>query len=489
MLTMWRIGRVAAASGALLLLLAGCRDDGDGGSLLRDKPGTATDGPRAPGGGKGDEPAGGPPWTGVALPGLADQPAWSIPRAAGERGGGLGSPPDVALTVGSAVVVLHEQSTAPNGAGRYRATFRDAATGAVRAEPEVVGRASVETWRGAPALVVRDERTVPASGLTAERAALFVTAFDERGRQLAGVDLTKSPDYRYEEKVSDGWVVRSGTGPDGKEHVWVRAADAPDFGPPAATCDGNRVRGCDAVPTPGGEGREVFALGTVFTTEHDPATDVRQLVATDAATGQRRWTTATIKAPEGTPTTEQAKGYQERAVMLGPVGDRLLLGWYTNEKTDGVVMGRGRMLIGLYDPATGRSTTPDPAPRVESASLEYLVAPDRSVLYLANRDNGGPHTLAWELATGRIRWQQAASERPVAPRQLVNGALYAAAGSSTSMSDRRTISEVVVVAAKDKSILAASGPAGELIPQVSSGGHGVVATRDRIWAFPPKPIP
>ncbi|WP_331766251.1 hypothetical protein [Embleya sp. NBC_00896] len=465
-------------SAALLTVLVGCSDDGGGRGAPRPD---AAVGPEQ--GAKGGQV----PWTGPALPGLAGTPAWSAPRDKSETG--VRNSRDAVRVVGGGVVIVHEQATTPGGAGTDKvAWFHDARAGALRATVSLKGIVSVETWRGMPALVTREERKVPASGLTAERSSLLVTAFDEQGRRIAVVDLTMAADYSYKEIVSDGWVIRRGAGPDGKQHVWARTADTPDFGPPVVTC-GDRDKGCS---DPGDFARGAagsFALGTVFTIEYDKAALVGHVVATDAATGQRRWSTATVTAPPGTPTDAQARDRQERAVVLGPVGDKILLGWYTNETSNGsVTMGRGPMLLGLYDPVTGRLATPGPAPRVQSADFAYHLAPDGAVLYLSNRDQGGPHALAWQVTSGTILWQQTPSERPVVVWQIVNGAAYAAADASTSMSERVTIREALVLSAADKSVLADPGPAGELIPQVATGGYGVVATNERVWVFPPKPV-
>lgn len=475
-----RLNTVAAISAAVLMVLSGCSGDGDGGRGSDTGSGTST-GTAAPPPGRAAD-AGRLPWTGPPLPGLAATPAWSAPRDRAEGSGARG-PRDTVHVVGGGVVIVHGKAAADSVAW-----FHDAKTGALRATVNLTGAATVETWGGRPALVTREQRKVPASGLTPERASRLVTAFDEQGRRIAEVDLTEADGFAYRETVVDGWVVRRGTGPDGKPHVWVRSADTPDFGPPKVTC-GDRDKGC---VEPGLlDTKSVgFALGTVFTTEYDAAASLGHVVATDAATGKRRWTTATLAAPPGTPADADAKDRGARAVVLGPVGDKILIGWYTNEKGDGttVVMGRGPMLLGLYDVASGRLATPGPAPRVQSADFAYHVAPDGAVVYLSDRDQGGPHAVAWQVSDGRIRWRQATTERPLLVWQVVNGAAYAAAGFSTAMAERAAVDEVLVLNAADKTVIADPGPAGELIPQVTADNFGVVATEDRIWVFPPKPV-
>ncbi|MCF2530999.1 PQQ-binding-like beta-propeller repeat protein [Yinghuangia soli] len=385
--------------------------------------------------------------------------------------------------MGNAVVVLQQQSTRQDGGGTYRAAFYDAATGQMRATVDVQGTVAVETWRGRPALVARDARTVPASGLSASREARVVTAFDEDGKQIGTTDLTKD-DLKYRESVLDGWVIRSGEGPDGKNHMWARPADATAPGKLVHTCDRPGDDSCTK-PVASSGSASAFAAQTLFVTDATDPGGVKQLRAVDPATGQTRWSTASVQAPAGAATVEQIKGKTpgRRATVVGTVGDKVVLGWY-GHADDATYVG-GPIHLGLYDAATGRLLSGGPAPVTESVDgVSLYTAPGDPTLYLHAHELG----LAWDTKTGAIVWQQAKGERAARVFAAVNGALYAGVDVSASMDKRAQVTESIVLDARTKAVLAEKGPTREAIPQPAANGYATAQTKDRIWVFAPQPL-
>lgn len=483
---------VLVGATALALLTSACSDGGsdDSGKPSPGASSANSPGSKAASGTPKPDALKGPAWTGSPLPGLADKPVWSIKRGSGYGdSNGWSSHLDTLQVVGNTIVVDHlNADTSKSGSGSpqsvpHRVEFRDAATGDVLATVHANGDLTVETWQGKPALVVRERKTIPASGLTPERKVRVVTAYDERGQKLGSVELSLD-DQKFEENVEDGWVLRVGERAEDQRNLWARPVDQPDFGPPALTCKAGSS-GCEIGISPDFGHEDSFALGTAFLTEHDEAADVDHLVAYDAKTGQRRWSSATIQPPQGVPTLEQIRDKGRRAKLLGTVGDKLLIGWPTYAQTG--LLDPDEMVLALHDPVTGAVTTPGTGPVVDPDKLRVTRSPDGKLLFVASGSGSDARSQAWELATGRILWRQGEGERPAVVASVVNGAAYADV--SGSLDDNgRDAGETVVLDALTKDVILPKGPKGDGVPLVAANGCAVVADEKGIWAFGPKPV-
>ncbi|MEU8140095.1 hypothetical protein [Streptodolium elevatio] len=395
--------------------------------------------------------------------------------------GGTDSHRDEVRVFGNTVAVLQYSAAKKNGCDTYRAVFRDAATGREHATAEVAGAVSVETWQGRPALVARCDGTVPASGTNAARHAITVTAFDENGRQIGTAEVAGG-ELGSQETMIDGRVVRSGPDTQGTYRIWVRPVGAPAPGTPVHTCDVRGDNSCNRPIEASGE-TAAFTAQTLFVTEPGGTEGLDHLRAVDPATGQTRWSTATVQAPTGAPTVDRIQGKtpERRAVVVGSAGDKVVLGWYGHEETAKYV--GGPYYLGLYDAMSGRLVGSGPAPTAESVEDAALHS-DASTIYLY----ASGFAAAWDMATGALLWQQTESERPIHVFAAANGAAYAAADASAGMDKRTQVTESVVINARTKAVLTESGPSGEGIPQVAANGYATVETPDRIWVFAPRPV-
>ncbi|WTX00030.1 hypothetical protein OG216_44760 [Streptomycetaceae bacterium NBC_01309] len=407
--------------------------------------GTAADGKPAPAGaatsgagtGSGSGPVGlatAKPFTGPAVPGLAGKPSWSVGFSADPPGP---SEP-VVVALGSTVVVAtpvpspsvpYEYGVSDHAVRFHRVEFRDAATGTVRKSLQLYGEVSAETWSGKPAIVVRGRTVVPSDGLSAEKRAWVVEAYDEQATRLGGTELPALGQAGGRDvRVVDGWVVEV-AGLPGNTTV-VRAADRP----------GTEVRltclNSQCGPRP-------LVAGTVMIQEIAGRQTLSpgRLAAFDPVTGARRWDTDTVERPVGSDPAAYSTGQLPH--LLGAFDGKVLIGWSTKQ------FGMGEVL-GLHDPVTGKLLATGPT--IAEGVSSWFTDPTGKLAVVSD----GDHVAVWEAGTFRTLWQQASDEAKIATDAVVGGVLYVNGGKpDRNDGDVRTMMAIDV---RTKQILARNLP-------------------------------
>ncbi|NUU24815.1 MAG: hypothetical protein HOV68_25420 [Streptomycetaceae bacterium] len=482
---------VLASAVAFTLALGGCSDDGD----APDKPGPggASNGTAGSGTTSGSAAPKGPAYTGPALPGLTAKPLWSAASTDGSGGavdtatgtvtGGEAKP----WIVGNTVALVRTElaanapkaTTAPGGntvVGDWNTVeFRDAASGAVRASVNLRGSVTAGTWAGKPVLYAVSTEQTASDGLSTAKRTTVWRALDENGREAGKVALPQDSDVGTTQSVVDGWVVR--TSHDGSEAtVTVLPADGSS---PGATVKQN-IGDFD-----GGKDRQVFG-GLLFSYDKPDKDDVKHLVATDIATGQRRWTTATVRRPDGTPEASTTNGHAPE-IVRAVGGDKIVIAWDAGKKSTF----SSATQWGLYEVATGNLVAT--GPRIGSGDYRSIVDPEESLMLIASDTGSDVRSTAWDLKTGQIVWRQPKEgELPIEPFVVVNGALYASkSGYSPSGSmngNHRSATNPLVLNVRTKAVVLPDGVSGDLFPQMTTDGHGVVTTKDGVFVFGSQPL-
>lgn len=481
-----------AGAVAFTLTLGGCSGDGDGAEERRpagansDAP-TAGDG--APGGGA--TVRNGPAYAGPALPGLTDKPLWS---AVGGKNGakvdistGKVTGPAEARIVGNTVALVRTEpaanapkSTPGPGAdsivGDWNTVeLRDAESGAVRATVNLRGRVVVGTWAGSPVLYAVYTEKLESDGLSTAKRTTVWLALDENGREVGRVALPEDGDADTTETVVDGWVLRS-VHDGSKATVNARPAQGGSAG---ATVEQN-IADFD-----GGKDRQVFG-GLLFSYDKADRDGVKHLVATDIATGQRKWTTASVRRPAGTPEASTTSAHAPAIVRMID-GDKIVIAWDAGSKGSFSFATQW----GLYDLATGNLV--HEGPRVASGYYRAIVDREESLMLVAAGTGSEVRSTAWDLRTGRTVWQQPKEgELPIESFVVVNGALYASkrgySPSGSMNGDNPRAGDPLVVDARTRKVVLPEGVPGELFPRMTADGHGVVSTKDGIFVFGAKPL-
>lgn len=483
---------ILAGAVALTVTLGGCSDDGDSSDERRPAgadSGAPSAGDGAPGGGSAVRK--GPAYTGPALPGLTDQPRWSVAGSNGagkvDTATGTVTGPAEARIIGNTVALVRTELAAntpkstpsPGGntiVGDWNTVeLRDPETGAVRATANLRGRIIAGTWAGKPVLyAVYSEQTASDGLSTAKRTTVWL-ALDEHGREVGKAALPEDNDADTTETVVDGWLVstvRDGS----RATVNVRPAGGGSAG---ATVEQN-VTAFD-----GGKDLQVFG-GMLFSRDKADKDDVEHLVAIDIATGQRKWTTATVRKPAGTPEASTTSGHEPEIVRTVG-GDKIVIAWDAGSKGSFSFATQW----GLYDLATGNLL--HEGPRITSGYYRWKVDREESLMLIAAGTGAEVRTTAWDLKTGRILWQQPKEgELPIESFVVVNGALYASkrgySPSGSMNGDNPRATEPLVVDARTKAVVLPEGVPGDLFPKMTADGHGVVTTKDGIFVFGPKPL-
>lgn len=482
---------VLAGAVALTLTLSGCSDDRD--SADERRPVGADSGATADGGtaGGGAAVRNGPAYTGPALPGLTDKPRWSAADSNGDgevdTATGTVTGPAEAQIVGNTVALVRTELAAnapkstpsPGGntvVGDWNTVeLRDAETGAVRATVNLRGRITTGTWGGKPVLYAVCTEQIASDGLSTAKRTTVWRALDESGREVGKVALADDTDTDTTETVVDGWVVS--TVRDGSQAtVNVRPAGGGSAG---ATVEQN-VSAFD-----GGKDMQVFG-GMLISRDKADKDGVEHLVAVDIDTGQRKWTTATVRKPAGTPEASTTSGHAPEIVrMIGR--DKIVIAWDAGSKGSFSFATQW----GLYDLATGNLV--HEGPRITSGYYRSKVDREESLMLIAAGTGAEVRTTAWDLTTGRIVWQQPKEgELPIESFVVVNGALYASkrgySPSGSMNGDTPRATDPLVVDARTKAVVLPDGVPGDLFPKMTADGHGVVTTKDGIFVFGPKPL-
>jgi outer membrane protein assembly factor BamB len=216
----------------------------------------------------------------------------------------------------------------------------------------------------------------------------------------------------------------------------------------------------------GGGGRVKALLGDLAFTLERPSAVAQgsRLLAVDAATGQRRWTSSTIQAPAGTRGEDDATGVRASPIAL--VGGKLVLAWSGPGVTD--------RILALHDPATGRLVST--GPRLPAFPHIFLTDA-KGETAVASSTASDARSAAWDLAAGKVLWEQAADEKALEPFAVMNGVVY---GHITK--GGRSDQTIVVDLRTKKVLVPELAFNGSLTP--TSTGHALVVRGETMYVFP-----
>jgi hypothetical protein len=459
---------VTVVLSAGVIALAGCSGDPDG------------DPPRPSGSGAGQTASGGAPqrpyYSGPALPGLSREPLWSVPHETADRDP-LWADLDDAIVLARAA-----DETVPSPPGRAGPNttsppavleFRDIASGRVRATVRTPFEGMRrDDWGGRLVLVVEHRLLRPANGLEKEQLLRVITGYDSTGSKLG--------QYQQEESLENpvteygGRVLRRIDGPGSIKHnLEVRpviGGRRVELECTAPLCTYNVLDGAtvsnDEASAPAAVGNLLFSL------EKAPYPLAVRLVALDAATGRRLWTSATIPAPRGA-RTEADPDTHLRVQPLTTTGGRLVLAWAAAARF-------GSVIVTLHDPSTGRLLATGPTMRSKPV---VLTNPAGTIAVLGS---GGSDddiaSAAWDLSTGRVLWTQGPDERRLGAFSVVNDVLYGGAFTSGGNDD----TDILAVDLRTKKVL---GPPLALtsgdVPTGNATGHGIMLWTHNLYVFGP----
>ncbi|WP_345675586.1 PQQ-binding-like beta-propeller repeat protein [Yinghuangia aomiensis] len=295
----------------------------------------------------------------------------------------------VARPVGSSVALI----TPHDDGGTVE--FRDAATGAGHATVEVTGEPVATTWHGRPALVAKSVKKTPSDGISPEKTAWLIDAFDEQGRHIAHKEVPG----RDEPRIVDGRQIVQEKGKGNSPGALVisdAGGDAPAWRIPCKdyTC--------------ADEGATVAAGIVVHRRGGATSTDPDTLTGFDAGTGTVLWGPQNLARPAG------ATAAADPEVVEQDSG-KLVVAWHEG---DWGTPQPHTVTYTVNDPATGRLLTT--GPKLASSHKSGLASTDGTVLVVATVAT----TAAWETGTGKLLWQQAEDEKRLAPAAVVGTVLY-----------------------------------------------------------------
>jgi len=390
----WAGGLVAA-----LLFCSACSGGGDGDKLADKLP---QDGRPADG-----APQAGPRYGGPQLPGLSAKPVWSAPGP-GTQPDSKGSPQTAPLTrvaLGDAVALATPESPMSWDLDvvevKQRVDVRDIASGKVRTSFTVRGEVFTQTWQGRPVLVSQGLEETKSDGASKAGINWVLEAYDVEGTKLGRIEIPEREQFSM-----DGGMVLRGDGT-ADEPLTATPIAAPDE-PVRLDCSWNRDLAC-APAQQKGKGwissnnrapvRSVFADRLFVVegsfTQRAPEGGQR-IVALDAATGARTWTTQSLQRPEGFDRSA------EHAVrVLGLAGDKLVIAWKLDRKT----AAPDDWALTLHDPATGVQTGAGPrfpALSPHGKPLTSLLANSDGTIGIVDADGD----VAFDVRTGALLWVQ-----------------------------------------------------------------------------------
>ncbi|WP_369171055.1 hypothetical protein AB5J49_25800 [Streptomyces sp. R28] len=470
--------RVAVTSLALsLALLTGC--GGGDAETTTDK---GADGSASQGAASGKPAADGPAYKGVALPGYAEQPAWSLPTDTASLGvldlGGVllfakdasgayltdaqvdGEPTDVNRVLFSS-----------DEAQKLTLEFRDAKTGAVRRSLKVTGE-SVEgvTWKdGAPAVAVGSSETTESDGLTQEKTTTSATLYS-----VDGTKLGETSAYEFGH-VIDGYVVAKA----GKTLTLT-----PIGGGTARTipCNGDDDAECDFDAETGvASGDKTYAPVLVagsypgFEAAGNYDYDPSNVTLNDLATGKQIWSSADAEIPKGVALDDKGEPKDRTIHVVRAADGKALVAW----KKD-VGLSPTTQVYAWYDLASGKLTA-------SYEAAEYLVhSPDGKLAALdrGEFDSGYDGTTLWQTTDGTRLWSQEEGETPFDPiRFSSNGkVLYGDAYDSARFDSSHS---TLAVDTRTRKVLAKDLPENSIPAVDATTGYGFLPTDDGFFVFPP----
>ncbi|MFI8994400.1 PQQ-binding-like beta-propeller repeat protein [Streptomyces sp. NPDC053542] len=458
----WQTRSTAVIGAALVMgLVAGC--DGAAAPHGGDRAGKDGAASGAPAARKG------PAWTGKAIPGLAAKASWSLsseeagscPGYAGTMSNGRAE--DERCVVGDASALVVEEPRGEGATGtRFTVRLRDLKTGAVRrkltvrvaADPDgtvesdgatAADHVQVSEWKdGSPALLVRSRVHAPADGPAKERLRSVFTMYDPSGRKLGSSAFDAGA---YDGlPVRRGYVVADGDG-DGQKYVPVGGGKTVVTALKGETELGTRI---DAG----------FGVSISSDVSYQPAAE--WLVATDARTGKKLWSTEDLEPPAAI--RERLDEETGTSSWIAPLQEgRAVLGWsvYAEESKGGVLT--------IIDAKTGRRLTEGPASDYSTGADDdaAVLSPDGGTVVTQY----GEGAVAWDTASGKELWRQAAGEQNIRPVALPgNGVLYAELDEGGPAALRM----------RDKKVLRTGI---EKLPEFSANGCAVVKADHGFYVF------
>ncbi|WP_371578465.1 hypothetical protein [Streptomyces sp. NBC_01314] len=416
--------------------------------------------------------AGRPVYKGVAVPGLAAKPAWSLAQKDGEeydcageatfdsdhRIAGTGR--DSVCQVGDAFLLVQDlsapvdESETETQTAHFVAHLYDAATGeerktfTVKCDYDPTGgtaplpRAHVQVgeWKdGSPAVLIRTCENTEASGLKAATVKTVYTMYDSSGAELSSSTLSG-------EENADLPVIRG--------HV-----EMPDDKVTFAPIGGGKNFVLDKYLAE----KDIIGSGQGYVdNDHGLYTPLRLI---DRTTGESVWDTGD-EANQPDELREMDGEFEDGPRNLFPLrADQATLIWSP--------LGKGDELITTVDLPTGRTVAVGPAVRITLASTDLakiVVSPDGTTAVA----NFGEGALAWNTQTGAELWRQEADDKDIEPLMITpGGVLYA------SLDD----GEEAALAAGTKELLGMLPEDGELPAGFTSNGYTLVETTDGLFAF------
>jgi hypothetical protein len=324
-------------------------------------------------------------------------------------------------------------------------------------------------WQGKPVVAVRYVEVQKSDGLSAGKTTKLVVAYDENGAKVGQVVDTQGVS-------DDGWVVDKREDLPGSNTSILRFAPASGGPGHQLTCPHPQCyikAGPNETAQLQASGFSFpLTAGDLYFTFEQPTglLGVSRLVALDLASGQKRWTSATAQAPPGA--APESGVDHLHAKPLGTVAGKLLVAWAVGRNDSAQV-------LGLHDPTNGRLLAA--GPRV-SYPPDLVAMKDGLAVVSAGLGPSSSRTLVWDVANGKVLWQQGKDELAFAVSGIVNGALYGTTGSSHGM---EIGGNPVVVELRTKRVLAKDERWLVDLPFVAANGYGLVPNNEAWYAFPP----
>lgn len=294
--------------------------------------------------------------------------------------------------------------------------FVDTTTGQVEDEVEVLGSVAVDEWQEEKALRVEYRLTKPSDGLERDQAEDVAELYDETGEKTW--TFADAPEAR-----ADGWTSERVAGGDRRqildEHGEPRFTQAECVGCTQSVMVNVADVGFSVDQFDSRDGID------------GPSVSAHHLVASDLQTGDRLWSSAEIERPE------EAHGHDEvehlEAEPIDVTHDKLILAWEASPPTDDStpdpwqvnIHGDPRVLS-AHDPETGSLVSSGPL----LASPERVVASTDGVQgdeLIAVTGAQGPaeyRTAVWDLSSDDVRWTQEFDERSFEAWVIAGGHVY-----------------------------------------------------------------
>ncbi|MET9539827.1 PQQ-binding-like beta-propeller repeat protein [Streptomyces sp. NPDC006553] len=404
-----------------------------------------------------------PVYQGKPVPGLAAQPAWSLPADEAGNCASKASEKDTSqgdvCTVGDAVILTGYRG-GQSGTSTFTARLLDAESGKLRkkfdfALPEessgstsspTVALAQVGEWRdGSPALLIRNRVDTPADGLKKASTQTVLTMYAPSGEKLGSSSF--DGDTHMSTPVRHGYVVDVGSSGGA---TFIPIGDGEPLTTEASHID---LKGA-------------VGSGLGYSSQQDISfqPSAEWLTATDIRTGKKAWNSKDLAPPAAIAklvTSDKATS----ARLMPYQGDKALLEWSSYGDSEAVMT--------LIDVKSGRRLAEGPGIDTNGTIDDdgLAISPDGKTAVVQY----GKGAVAWNTETGKELWRQAADEVTIMPRALPgNGVLYAYLDGIGAALD-----------ARDKKLLT-SGI--EEMPQFTTNGYAAVRSAEGLFVFATQPV-